>query len=78
MVLLGWGISSSQGLYLHTGQHKQNKHTETFMPRLGFKPITIAFELAKRVHALDRADSVIGIFVISIRQDVEIIVCLIN
>jgi hypothetical protein len=24
--LLGWVISSSQGLYLNTGQHKQNKH----------------------------------------------------
>jgi hypothetical protein len=27
--LLGRVISSSQGLYLNTGQHKQNKHTHT-------------------------------------------------
>jgi hypothetical protein len=26
--LLGWVISSSQGLYLNTGQHEQNKHID--------------------------------------------------
>jgi hypothetical protein len=26
---IGWGISSSQGRYLHTGQHKQRKNTQT-------------------------------------------------
>jgi hypothetical protein len=30
--LLGRGISPSQGRYLHTGQHKQNKCTQAFMP----------------------------------------------
>jgi hypothetical protein len=36
--LLGRVIRPSQGLYLHTGQHKQNKrkHTQTSMPRVGF------------------------------------------
>jgi hypothetical protein len=32
------GISPSQGRYLHTGQHKQNKHTQTSMPPVGFEP----------------------------------------
>jgi hypothetical protein len=27
--LIGWVISSLQGLYLNTGQHKQNKHIQT-------------------------------------------------
>jgi hypothetical protein len=29
--LFGRGISSSQGRYLHTEQHKQNKRTQTSM-----------------------------------------------
>jgi hypothetical protein len=32
----------------------QNKHTETSMRRVGFKPITPEFERAKKVSALDR------------------------
>jgi hypothetical protein len=47
---LGRGISPSQGRYLHTEQHKQ-----TSMPRVGFEPKIPVFELAKTVHALDRA-----------------------
>jgi hypothetical protein len=31
------------------------------MPRVGFEPTIPAFEQAKRVHALDRAVTVIGI-----------------
>jgi hypothetical protein len=30
------------------------------MPRVGFEPTTPVFESAKRVHALDRAATVIG------------------
>jgi hypothetical protein len=37
-----------------------NKRTQTHMPRVGFEPTIPAFELAKNVHALDRADSVIS------------------
>jgi hypothetical protein len=59
--LLGRGISSSQGLYLHTRQHKQNKRTQTSMPQVGFEPTIPVFERAKTVHALDPADTVIGI-----------------
>jgi hypothetical protein len=32
--LLGRGISPSQGRYLHTGQHRQNKRTQTSMPQM--------------------------------------------
>jgi hypothetical protein len=30
-------ISPTQGLYLHTGQHKQNKSIQILMPRVGFE-----------------------------------------
>jgi hypothetical protein len=36
--LLRRGMSSSQGHYRHTEQHKQNKRTQTSMPRMGFEP----------------------------------------
>jgi hypothetical protein len=58
--LLGRGISPSQGRYLHTEQHKQNKRTQTSMPRVGFVHTTPMFERAKMVHTLDRAATVIG------------------
>jgi FAD synthase len=58
--LLGRVISPSQGRYLHTEQHKQNKHTQTSMLRVGFEPTIQAFERAKTVHTLDRAATVIG------------------
>jgi hypothetical protein len=35
-------ISHSQGLYLHTGKHRQ-----TSMPRMGFELMTPQFEIAK-------------------------------
>jgi hypothetical protein len=38
----------------------QNKPAQTFMPRVGFKATISAFERAKRVHASDRAATVIG------------------
>jgi hypothetical protein len=50
--LLGRWINSSQGHCLDTGQYKQNKRTQTCIPRLGFEPTTPAFERAKTVHAL--------------------------
>jgi hypothetical protein len=59
--LLGRGISQSQGRYLHTGQHKQNKRIEIFMHRVGFKHTIPVFERAKMVHALDGAATVIGL-----------------
>jgi hypothetical protein len=33
----GWGISPSQGRFLHTGQHTQNKRTQTSMPLSGIR-----------------------------------------
>jgi hypothetical protein len=56
--LFGRGISPSQGRYLHTNQHKQNKLTQTSMPRVEFKPTILVLKRAKTVHALDRAATV--------------------
>jgi hypothetical protein len=58
--LLGQGISPSQGLYLYTEQHKQNKRTQTSMSHVRFEPTIPAFERAKTVHVLDREATVIG------------------
>jgi hypothetical protein len=58
--LLRLGIRPSQGRYLHTEQHKQNKRTQTPMPRVGFEPVILLFERAKTVHVLYRAATVIG------------------
>jgi hypothetical protein len=59
--LLGLVISSSQGLYLNTGQHEHRINTYTYqrsIPCVGFKPTIPAFERMKTVHALDRAATV--------------------
>jgi hypothetical protein len=61
--LFEWVISSSQGLYLNTGQHKHriNAYThQTSMPWVGFEPTIPASERAKAVHAWDRAAAVTG------------------
>jgi hypothetical protein len=58
--LLGPGISPPQGHYLHIGQHKQNKRTQTSMPRVGFELTIPVFERAQTVHALDRSAAMIG------------------
>jgi hypothetical protein len=58
--LLGRGISPSQGRYLHTEQHKQNKRTQTCMSQVGFEPTIPVFENAKTVHTSDRAATLIG------------------
>jgi hypothetical protein len=57
--LLGRRISPSHGRYLHTGQHKQNKRTQTSMPWVKFEPTIAVFKRAKTVHALDRTATVI-------------------
>jgi hypothetical protein len=57
--LLGRGISSSQGRYLHRTTQAQNKRRQTSMPWVGFEPMIPAFERAKTVHALDRTATVI-------------------
>jgi hypothetical protein len=43
-----------------TAAYTQNEHTETSMPRVGFKTTTPVFELVKTVHVLDRVATVIG------------------
>jgi hypothetical protein len=47
-------------LSTHRTTQTQNKHTQTFMPRVGFEPTIPVLEQAKTVHALDRAATVIG------------------
>jgi hypothetical protein len=62
--LLGRVISSSQGCYLNTRQHKHRKthtHThQTSMSWVGFEPKIPTSERAKTVHALDDSTSVTG------------------
>jgi hypothetical protein len=53
--LLGRVISLSQGRYLHTEQHKQNKRTRTSTPQVGFEPMTPVYEMTQTVRALERA-----------------------
>jgi hypothetical protein len=59
--LLGRVISSSQDLYLNTGQHKHRINTythQTSIPYVGFEPTVPVSERAKAVHALDRSATV--------------------
>jgi hypothetical protein len=58
--LLGKGISPEQGLYLHTRQHKQNTRIQTTIPQVGLQPTNTVFELAKKIHDLERAATAIG------------------
>jgi hypothetical protein len=62
--LVGRVISSSQGLYLNTEQHKHRINTYTYqtsMPYVGFEPTIPASERAKTVYALDLSATVTGI-----------------
>jgi hypothetical protein len=44
----------------HRTTQTQNKHTETYVSEVGFELMIPVFERAKRVHALDRAVTVIS------------------
>jgi hypothetical protein len=58
---LFWVLATlSQGFHLHTRQNKQNIHTQTSLPRVGFEPIAPAFENAETMLVLGRAVIVIG------------------
>jgi hypothetical protein len=50
----------ARSLPTHRTTQTQNKRTQTYMPRVGFEPITSVFGRAKIVHVLDRAATVIG------------------
>jgi hypothetical protein len=39
------------------------------MPRVGFEPMIPVFERAKTVHALDRAATVIGFILYTVKQN---------
>jgi hypothetical protein len=53
--LLARVISPSQSRYLI---QTQNKHKQTYMPRVVFEPTITAFERTKPVHPLDREATV--------------------
>jgi hypothetical protein len=54
-------ISPSQGRYLHTGQHKQNKRAHTHIFALSaIRTHDFSIRARKTDHALDRAATVIG------------------
>jgi hypothetical protein len=46
-------------LLTHRTTQKQNKRTQTSIPRVGFEPTTPEFKREKTVHVLDRAATVI-------------------
>jgi hypothetical protein len=49
----------------HRTAQTQNKRTQTSMLLVGFEPMIPVFERAKTVHALDRAVTVIGWYLVS-------------
>jgi hypothetical protein len=70
--LLGRVLSSPQGLYLNTGQHKHRINTYTYptsMPCVGFEPTIPASERAKTVDALDRSATGTGFPIITPTDD---------
>jgi hypothetical protein len=73
----GWGVRPSQGLYLHTGQHKHriNAHRHPCLSeiRTHDPPPPPVFERAKTIYALERTATVFGnliiyLFIIKIRS----------
>jgi hypothetical protein len=61
--LLGRVISSSQGRYLHTGQHKHRINActhQTFHALNGIRNHDPGFRASVTVHALDRSATVAG------------------
>jgi hypothetical protein len=57
------GFSPSHGRYLHTEHHKRRITTQTSMSQVGFESTIAVLKRAKTVHALDRAATVIGMYV---------------
>jgi hypothetical protein len=54
-----FGPARHNALYLHTEQHKQNKHTQISMTQFGFDPTIPVFERENMVHILDSAVTVV-------------------
>jgi hypothetical protein len=57
---LGHKISRSNGLCLHTGQHKQNRHNTDTHVSNGIRTLDSSVWEAKTVQASDRAVTMIG------------------
>jgi hypothetical protein len=60
--LLGWGISSLQGHYLHRARQTQKKHRHASMCVVGFEPTIPVFKQEKLFRGLDHTATVIGLF----------------
>jgi hypothetical protein len=62
---IGWGISLSQGCYIHIGQHKHriNTHRHPCL-KWNLNSWSPAFEVSKTVHALDSTASVISMLLL--------------
>jgi hypothetical protein len=58
---LGWGISPSQGCFLHRTTQTQNKRRQTSISWVGFEPTIPVFERAKTVLTLYRAATMSGL-----------------
>jgi hypothetical protein len=78
--LLGRVISSSQDLYINTGQqrHRINTYTHhTSMPYVGFEPTIPASERAKTAHVLDRSATVTGssyLFIYTLFKTITVVI----
>jgi hypothetical protein len=59
---ISWTVDQPvvRSLPTHRTTQTYNKWTPTFTPLVGFEPTIPVFEQEKTVHALDRADAVIG------------------
>jgi hypothetical protein len=53
---LGRGISPSQGRYLHTGQHKEQKQIDIHA-RVGFEPTIPVFKRAKHCSIISAVET---------------------
>jgi hypothetical protein len=54
----------ARSLPAHRTAQTQNNRKQTSKHRVGFEPMIAVFELAKTVHALDRAAAMIGTYVL--------------
>jgi hypothetical protein len=56
----GGSVRRKAATCTHTTAQTQNKHTQTSMPQVGFKPTIPVFQRAKTVHALDHMATVVS------------------
>jgi hypothetical protein len=57
----------------HRTTQIQNKRTQTSMPQVGFEPTIAVFERAETVYALNRANAVIGVLLITVPKYTSVV-----